>query len=217
MFRSVTLSLTVAWAVTLPGLAVAAPLTPSPFVDRLESRLLGDPEDEGWTRCRPLLQELAGTLDWLPLETLSSVRLEGDALELRFDFGGAGRKKFRVPDRTLHVWNERRGRVERMTVEGCKVRMRDRVVLYLDGGDVRGVRKGDLEACVGFLSPDIELRTETREPATVLDEEGRPVVEVDEDGGVVREEDGSPRLVRARRWLVLEAAGRSKEIALLGR
>lgn len=163
-------------------------------------------------RVRDVLSGHGSLLEILPLDDLERVSLDGDVLELTFEFGKDDSRRIRTPRRERWVV-DRGGRVSRTEEEARTLRIRRRVRFTVDDVGIRSVEKGDIAVRWLFGWLDLALSTEAGPRTTVVDGKGRIVLETGPDGRPL-ERGGAFVSRTARRWLVLEAKGRRVRIPL---
>ena len=180
-----------------------------PTLDLVAARVASADEE---ARVRAVLSGYASLLEILPLDDLERVSLERDVLELSFDFGKDDARRIRTPRKERWVL-DRGGRVSRTEEEPRTLRIRRRVRFTVDDVGIRAVEKGDIEVRWLFGWLDLELCTEAGAWTTVVDGQGRVVLETGSDGRPLEREGGFVSRT-ARRWLVLAAKGRQVRIPL---
>ena len=167
-----------------------------------------------------LLGDYGPLLRFLPLDRLVSAAVEGDTIELRFDFEQRSTERVELCSVECWVVDPKKAedplaeaRAEKVTTKERTLIVHRRVRLECGPDGIHGVASGDLEIAYGIFAPNVELTTELRPGGAAHDLEGRIVLSVDEAGSPLRE-NGRWIPVRADRWLILTVHGTRLELPL---
>jgi len=160
---------------------------------------------------RQLTAELGSLLDLIPVEKIDHLEARGACIEVILR--GEKPCRIEVPRQTRLVYDAKRGKLEKVVIDGRKLRLAPRLRFSFQDGEME-LRKGDVAASWTFGWWDLDVRTVSRGERVVLDEHERPFVLQDAEGKPVKDEAGRYRLLKTERWLLLAAGGREMESPL---
>jgi hypothetical protein len=169
--------------------------------------------DVARTRLLGLIEGREALLDYLPLADLRDVVIEGDTLELRFDFEGKKSREVVIPAALYVALDPRTKRPVTLTTEENTLIVRSSIRFELGPDGISAVREGDLKVVYGIFRVNLTAHTETHRRRRVTDEQGRVLLEVDAGGRpVTRGGDFVP--LTSNEWLIIEARGKRLEVPL---
>ncbi len=173
---------------------------------------------------RAMFQQYGVVLEFLPVESLTSISAENGKVTITFDFGSAGQKEIKLPDSEQKVLNsrhrtdptlvDRKNRVRTEKLDGKTLKLKSELQFGVGENGLTGLRTGDIQVHHWLLGwVDIDLASERHEGKVAMGDKNRPVLQTDANGNpIVRDGHYQPQTYDD--WVVITAKGRRNEVGI---